>query len=458
MKKLLIGAALAALIGAGLSAQMTIESAGAATFEMKAHTTVGVDLNNGASGMETAIDQMQIWFEIFPYATRGIPEKESDVPVASIRAEGSKYAFKWFSKQENAPGQGTTYDEFASSFEFDRIVAELLWKEWWFRVAGTEPSMYVDSASLQSIFDDVIKESQYSLVPISMLPVSQNLLEVGDAEIPMSGMLSAGGDLGFLDFSLKAGSKGTWKTNEDQAWIFGGDANLKPLEGLTLSLRGLGAVNYDETAPGTNPLSWGVGADYLVYLSDKVALKPFAGFDGKYETVSEEFTWEAGGGVFLYWRGPEFKVTDEFIHQWNKEFPVGLSLSGNLDQDGYANVVFSLYEQAGKESLVPNLGGFAEIEAINLSAANAQDSALAAAAKVEYVVAKKFVPYAFGKYVQGYKSGKLTDVDSLTTMLGLEINPVKRFTIDLRYERTDLLGNETDLDNGTLTSTFKMKL
>jgi hypothetical protein len=67
-------------------------------------------------------------------------------------------------------------------------------------------------------------------------------------------------------------------------------------------------------------------------------------------------------------------------------------------------------------------------------------------------------PYLFGKYVQGYKAGKLTDTDTVTTRIGVELLPIKRFVADFRYERTDAFGKEKNLDNGTLTTTLKMKL
>ncbi len=458
MKKLIFSTALLFIIS-GLWAQMTIESANIATFDLKAHTTVGYDIENNMSGMETVIDQMQIWFEIFPYSTRGVPAKESEDVMASIRVDGSKYAFKWFAKQENLPGQKkTSSDEFVSAFEFDRIIAELLYKEYWFRIAGTEPSMFTNRASLKSIFDDVIKDSGNSNVPISMLPVGQNLVAVSDMEIPMTGMLSAGANYDRLQYNVRAGSKGTWKTNTGDAWIVGGDVAFSPAEKLTFSLSSLAAMNYDESAPGTNPVAYGAGLDYLVSFTDKVALRPFVGFDGKYETVSEKATWEAGGGFFLYWKGPDYKTTHDEIHRWNKTFPVGLSLSGNIDDKKYSSVIFSLFEETGRDALIANLGGFIEVEGINLLAVEGQDSALAAAAQVEYLIQKKIKPYLFGKYAQGYESGKLTDTDKVTSRVGLIIMPVKRFSIDIRYERTDAFGTDENLDNGVVTSTFKMKL
>jgi len=459
MKRYFLAAVCAFACTAAAFAQMTIESSGIATFELQAHTTVGVDLETGTAGMETAIDQMQIWFEIFPYATRGVPAKKPEAPLASIRAEGSKYAFKWFAKQENTPGQSAmTYDEFVPSLEFERVIAEVLYKDWWFRVAGTEPSLFANRASLKSIFDDVIKESQYSKVPISMLPLNQNLVSVGSLEIPVTGMLSAGADFEKVSFAVKGGAKGTWKTNTDDAWIGGADLTVKPVKGLALSLSGLAAMNYGESAGSSNPLSAGAGIEYLIGFTDKVALKPFAGYDFKYDTVSEKSAWEAGGGVFLFWRGSEYKTTHSEIHQWNKKFPVGLSLSANTNQDQYTTVVCSLFEETGSEALVPNLGGFIEFEALNIGAVTGLDSAMGAAGQIEYLINKKVKPYLFGKYVQGYKAGKLTDTDTVTTRIGVELLPIKRFVADFRYERTDAFGKEKNLDNGTLTTTLKMKL
>lgn len=39
-------------------------------------------------GMESSLDQAQIWWEFMPYATRGVPAAETNTFQASVRIEG----------------------------------------------------------------------------------------------------------------------------------------------------------------------------------------------------------------------------------------------------------------------------------------------------------------------------------------------------------------------------------
>lgn len=478
MKIKFIAAAMMAVLAAGAWAQQTIETGATATFDLRAHTKVGYDFDSGTSGMETSIDQIGIWFELFPYAdTRGVPKKESDQVTASIRLDGSKFALKWFDDKKLSAGEGdsTNQDQmaqggddgaFTTLYEFSSMIAELNYKTWWFRVAGTEPSMYRNLASLKSIFDDVIGDASNSLLFSSnFLRMNRNLLSISDKEIPMTGMLSAGGDLKNVSFNVRAGSKANWEDNADNAWILGGDCKVTPVDNLALTATGLSSFNYDEydettgAQKTTNPVGYGFGAEYQYFLTDLVVLKPFVGFDGKYETVTEKSTWEVGGGVFLYWKGTSSYVSHDEIYTWGTKFPIGLSLSANVSDANCANVQFSLFEEAGKDAVIENLGGFIELEAQNLTAAESQDSSLVAAAQIEYLVRKKFRPYVFGEYAQGYKAGKLTEDDTLTSRVGIVLTPVKRFTMDVRYERVDHIGAVNDtLDPGVFTTNFKMKL
>jgi len=445
MKKSILVLALFTILAAGASAQMSINAANLATFNLKTHTTVGADLQTGIVGMETVLDDLSVWFEIFPEDTRGISPSPSDKVTASIRVDGSKYALKWSAE----PFRGESYA--------DKITAELLYRNYWFRIKGTEPELFTNSASLRSIFDDVIDERQNSPVPVSLYDLDRNLVNVGTTETPITGMLSAGADLDYFTVSVRVGSKGTWETNEDQAWVFGGDLSANPAESLTVNLTGLGTVNYDKSKPGANILSGGVSVDYLFPLTDMLVLKPYIGFDDKYETVSEINKYEIGGGVFLYWHGAGYTAVKEEIHP-SIGVPVGLSLSANVNNDKYITVMFSLSEEARPDSLIPNFGGFVQAEIVNLDVALFEDRALACAGQIEYLVKKTVKPYLFGKFIQGYEDGKLTETDSLTSRAGILFSPVAHFTLDLRYERTDTFGLVEKRDNGVITSTFSMKL
>ena len=94
----------------------------------------------------------------------------------------------------------------------------------------------------------------------------------------------------------------------------------------------------------------------------------------------------------------------------------------------------------------------------NLTAANNKDARIGFASQIDYKITKKINPYVFGKYVQGYSAGKITKTDDLTTRLGVLFNPAPRFSIDLCYERNDKIGEKQELDKGTFTAKFAIKL
>jgi len=137
---------------------------------------------------------------------------------------------------------------------------------------------------------------------------------------------------------------------------------------------------------------------------------------------------------------------------------VGLSVSANYAHDGYMSLLFSLFEEARKDSLIPNVGGFLAAEVLNLDVSRYEDRAYALAGRLEYLLGKIMKPYVEGRFVQGYTEGKLTGTESLSTKAGILLSPAKLFTLDLRYERTDFFGLEEALDPGLLTSTFTIKL
>jgi hypothetical protein len=297
-----------------------------------------------------------------------------------------------------------------------------------------------------------------ALFDLALLPGNRNLVDIGTSELPLTGQLRAGAVYDKFSFDVGIASKETWETNTDQAWIFGGNAAVEPIRNLEFELGGLGTINYDKSRPGTSPFAGSASASYLLPLEGKLALRPYLGFDGKYDLVAEAGKWEAGGGLALHWNGADYEAWSESINGLAETVPVGLSVSANYAHDGYMSLLFSLFEEARKDSLIPNVGGFLTAEVLNLDVSRYEDRAYALAGRLEYLLGKIMKPYVEGRFVQGYTEGKLTGTESLSTKAGILLSPAKLFTLDLRYERTDFFGLEEALDPGLLTSTFTIKL
>ncbi len=205
----------------------------------------------------------------------------------------------------------------------------------------------------------------------------------------ISGQLGAGMEFEKFDFIAKAASYKPGKDNNDNAWVFGAESTILPLDGLKVELSGLAAVNYDDTALKTNPYAAGVNVDYKIHLTDNLILKPFVGFDFCYDSFSEESSWEVGGGTYLYFRGEDFLESHRFL-DYDDVIPVGMSLAFNYSNLEQLNVLVSLFELADRDSLVPNLRGFVQFEGADLTG---DDPALAFMVHLEYNIKKKVMPY-----------------------------------------------------------------
>ena len=131
---------------------------------------------------------MQIWFRNLPVRTRVSPCQKKRTPIASIRAEGSNTPLNSPSRR-NARSNAMRTTNSSTSFDASlpkcctRIVV---------RVAGTEPSS-LRIGIAQVIFDDVDKRKPVQQVP-SPCSVKSEPGTVGNFEIPVTGMLSAGAD------------------------------------------------------------------------------------------------------------------------------------------------------------------------------------------------------------------------------------------------------------------------
>ena len=446
-------------------AQQTAEAKTTANFEMRAHSTFGYDFATNQSGIETQIDQMQIWFEIFPYNTYGVNPQSSKGLNVSLRAEGLKYAFKWFDMYrqptdnlgEAVSDTGRYSEATMNNFACEKVVAEVSWKNYYLTLVNTGNPIWFSSASLKGIFSELAqKTGDENKLGIPFTGLTQDLLKSTKANLDISGSMGIGYRNDMLDISVQAASKGTWKNNPENAWVLGTSAKVKPIENLEIHGNLLSTINYDKVTNFVDFTQFGISTDYQINFSDKYVLKPYIGFDGMIK--NNLFTYEIGGGVTFHWRGADYKITHDTLNIWNLKMPVGASLAANIDNDGQINLMLSVLEDSAAGGLVPNFGGFIQFEMRNLTAANNKDARIGFASQIDYKITKKINPYIFGKYVQGYSSGKITKIDDLTTRLGVLFNPAPRFSIDLCYERNDKIGEKQELDKGTFTAKFAIKL
>lgn len=453
------------LLSVNFFAQQTIDAKNTANFEMRAHTTAGYDFEKKQSGLETSIDQIQVWFEIFPYNTYGVnPESKKNLNV-SIRAEGLKYGFKWFDMYrqptneigQEASNTGRYTEAKMDNFEAERLVAEVSYKNFFFTIADTNNPIWFSSASLQGIFDDVQqKTGDQNKVGFPLTGMTRNFISTTQSSVDISGLLSLGYRSETLSSSIKVGSKDTWENNTENAWVLGGSVEVKPIEAFSANANVLSTVNYNKLAGYTDLTQFGTSADYTIAFSDTYALKPYIGFDGLYK--NNAMSWELGTGVTFYWRGTDYKIPYDIFNIWNLKIPVGLSAAMNINQDSELNIMVSMLEDTASGGLLPNIGGFIQFEIRNALATKNKDARIGVAGQIDYKLTKKILPYIFGKYLQGYSSGKLTKTDELNTRIGILFTPAPRFSIDVCYERLDTIGEKANYDNGTLTSRFAIKL
>ena len=131
MKKL-ITIFTAAILTAGICFADTADLKSTANFDLKTHTTVGYNLDKNIFGMESGLDQIQILWELFPYATRGFVPRTNKGLTVSIRVEGVKYATKFFNSKSDYTNE---YKEKAlQDIDYEKIVAEICYSNWFMDV------------------------------------------------------------------------------------------------------------------------------------------------------------------------------------------------------------------------------------------------------------------------------------------------------------------------------------
>jgi hypothetical protein len=137
--------------------------------------------------------------------------------------------------------------------------------------------------------------------------------------------------------------------------------------------------------------------------------------------------------------------------------PIGASFSVNMNQDNVLNMLLSWFEPAGPDSMLPNFGGFLQLELSDLTDSGAGVD-YAFLAQVEYMIKEKVTPYLRGGYVPVFKGTSSTDTTgdyAFRGAMGCYLTPVHFFSVDLRYEM-ELSGD--NMDKNLISTVFTIRM
>ncbi|MDR3284615.1 MAG: hypothetical protein LBS97_05510 [Treponema sp.] len=509
--------ALLFVCGALLAAETPIGFFGGNNFTIDVETTFAADLNDGSTGLATSAG-IGLWFEFTPYADRNITPRRDALSVGVKLANSAFYAWRGYPASGEdllSGGPGYKADLFgrpdqAVSVWFDSFAADLQYNQYWIRVAGIDPEITLSQASIKSVFDPVMTNrtaSDKNSLPLPLFNtgsihyggtggvlsvIGRDLVHLNRREVVIAGNLSAGMKNDIVDVAVKAGSWKTGKDNNGNAWAAGFDLTVRPDLAQTIKVSLLGAANYavitaeadgsavtadpqaDYAALTEKPAGLGLGYEYRLDLPRRMVLKPYAGIDVIWETASNEYDYEIGGGLQWFFRGTSarFKRNTSIggVKLGDVENPAGLIAGLNVDKAGIVNAVLSVNESP-QSSLIPGLGGFLQAEFMNVAGkaytgpdgADHRDFLWACIAQAEYLVSGKVMPYVFARYVPASNYADTPvyarDFVTLTSKLGVKVTPVPHFSIDLWYERTDLQENNTwTTDKGLISTAFGISL
>ena len=524
MKKI-ISAALILAVGAFAFAELPVPFFGNNNFTIDVDTTFSSDMNDGSTGLATDVG-IGLWFEFTPYADRNITPQRDVLSVSLKLANSAFYAWRGYGIINNgilADGDqepsDVTMDQ-AKSIWFDTFIAQLEYNQWFVRIAGIEPEISISQASIRSVFDPVIANrtdiaKNRLPLPLFYAPgntvggswshgqpgitglLGRDIVHLNRREVVIAGNLSAGMKGEIFDFGLKAGSWFKAEENAKNSWVAGGDVSWRPDLSQLINFTMLTAVNYgtvtvengdplaDPAALEENPLALGLGYEYRINFPNRMVVKPYAGIDFIYETRSNEFNFEIGGGLQWYFRGTSsaFKrnsaiggrsIQESSIttgHFGDVEIPAAFVIGANVDKNGLVNMVISFNEDPNASPL-PNVGGYLQAELMNIGGKEYRapnnvyynDFLWAGIIQIEYLIHRKIMPYVFCRYIPA-DMRLITelatapvyhkDLASITSKFGCRITPINYFSIDVWYERTDVRKNsEWSADNGLLSISF----
>ncbi|MDR0301902.1 MAG: hypothetical protein LBI04_06290 [Treponema sp.] len=450
-----------------------------ATLGVEATTKFAMDIDNKTTGLETKAG-IELIFPLFPKSDMGVNSNNFDQPAVRLALKNA--AFTWWNTYETKGGnyEQDDFNRWGAGrpliLSFDSFYADAVWKNYFFRVASSTTVMQNDITSLFSIFDDVMDANdrwyyrraitralwhteRYNIQDLPLLKdkIVRNYTD-DDYRGAISGMLAVGAEFDKFTAAVKAASNKNGIENTDNAWLFGADIEVVPIDNFKIALTGLIGKDYEKTTVGKNPLDFGASVEYRIPLSDsdRYFLTPKAGFDFIRDTETGDSEWELGAGILLHTRGFDY-TTSSRILDWDDIIPVGFSASMNMNHDSGINAMVSWFDPAGPDSMLPNFGGFLQLELGNILEANDEKSALGILAQLEYMIAGKFTPYIRGGYTPEFQNNSTTAITGdylIKAAIGCFMTPIHFFSVDLRYEMdtklldsggTENLGNMLNL-------------
>jgi hypothetical protein len=512
MKKI-IGVLLLLVCGDLTFGEINVPYFGNNNMTIDADTTFIADMDSGATGLLTEVG-VGLWFEFTPYSDRNISPQRDALSVSLKMANSAFYAWRGYDKvfSDSPDGAvqpsryGSTDSDTAMSVWFNTFIAELAYNQYWIRIAGIEPEVTLSQASIKSVFDPIYKErgaidknsmflplfhfnSHYNPngVGISSI-IGRDLVNLNRREVEIAGNVSFGMKAETFDLVLKTGSWKTGEENVENSWIGGGDFIWRPDLVNQLSFSLLGAVNYgtvdnkkdamaDPKALIENPVAVGLGYEYRIDLPKGMVIKPYVGVDFVYETNSNSYDFEVGGGLqwFLRGTGAQFKRNTKTggVTIGDVELPAAFILGVNVNKDLICNAIIS-FNESPHFSPIPNFGGFLMVEMMNIAGKEYtasdgityNDFLYAGVIQLEYLIGKKVMPYIYGRYMPAVMPFDLAkewpvynkDDISITSKLGCRFTPFEYFYIDFWYERTDVKTEQNwNISKGLFAVTFGMR-
>jgi hypothetical protein len=514
MKKI-ISVALLFLAASLTFADINIGFFGNNNFTIDANTTFAANIDNGATGLLTEMG-VGLWFEITPYSDRNIPPQRDALSVSLKLANSAFYAWRGYDDVITGSVDGATLpsnyggmnQDQATSIWFNTFIADLEYNNrYWIRIAGLEPELTVSQASIRSVFDPIM--SNRTDVDKNKLPmplfhgdgnhynnkggvvgiINRDIIHLNRREVVVAGNLFGGIRGEDFDLTLKTGSWLKAEENTLNSWVAGADFTWRPDMSNLINFSLLTAANYGKvtmskddpmanpSALAENPIAAGLGYEYRIELPGNMVIRPYAGFDFIYETTSDEYNFEFGGGLQWFLRGTNasLKRNDKVggVSFGDVALPAAFVMGLNVDKNGFMNAIVSFNEDP-RSSPLPNLGGYIQAEFMNINGNEylAPDGnyynefMFAGIGQIEYLVTDKVMPYIHGKFIPADTRG-LAAIDapvyrknrtSLTSKLGVRLTPLNYFSVDVWYERTDVrVIRDWILDNGTISVTFAMR-
>jgi len=501
VKKFLCLFVVLALFSAGfLSAQTELTVGRTATLGVEASTTFAWDINNNSTGLETKAG-MELIFPLFPKANMGAFSDEKYPEQPTVRLLINNASFTWWNTFYTAGGnyEQDHFNKWAARpliLTFDDFFADLVWQNYFFRVASTTTIMRTNIITLRSIFDDVMESSKrfyiernqalwhkdrYNIQEFPLLKnrIALDILDV-DYRKDISGILAGGIEFDRITAALKIASRFPARAtndfdtpNTENAWLFGADAEIVPVDNFKIDISGFAGINYDKVTTsannnGKNPISFGVFAEYQIPFSDALILMPFIGYDFLYDTVSEDINWEMGAGLMFYTRGFDTRESSRVL-DYDSVIPVGASFGVNINHNNYMSLMLSWFDPAGRDSLIPNFGGFLQFEIGNMLGVKedpAPDEFLdyAVLVQLEYSIDGKVTPYIRGGYGPQFAGAgtsiyKVPDTAIIRAAAGCYLSLVQFFSVDLRYEMRNVITTETiEMESGLLSAVFTIRM